>query len=253
MKNYKFLLVLLSVLLAGCVTQEEMLYIQGSQEKTTQTFNNPIEQTTIKAYDELYVEVSSFDNGNLNFMNNDGGRISGGRSEADLALISYTVNQQGQINLPLIGLITVKDLTAPQAAQTIEKELTGYLSTPTVKVTFVNKNITVLGFVKTPGRYQYVSGHINVFQALGMAGDIQEYGDRKSVTIIRDENGKIEKFAIDLTSEDILASQQFYLQSNDIVYVKPMKRRHWGVQTFPWALTLSSITTFVLILNYIEK
>ena len=201
----------------------------------------------------IVCEVTSFDNGNMNFMNNDGSRISGGRSEADLALISYTVNPDGQINLPLIGLISVKNLTTSQAALQIEKELTGYLSTPSVKVSYVNKNITVLGFVKTPGRFQYVSDHLNVFQALGMAGDIQEYGDRKSVTIIRNENGKIEKFAIDLTTETILGSQQFYLQSNDIVYVKPMKKRHWGVQTFPWALTLSSITTFVLILNYIEK
>ncbi len=244
---------IIAILFSGCVSQEEMIYMQGSQNQVPQVFNNPIEQTPIKAYDELYVEVTSFDNGNMNFMNNDGSRISGGRSEADLALISYTVNPDGQINLPLIGLISVKNLTTSQAALQIEKELTGYLSTPSVKVSYVNKNITVLGFVKTPGRFQYVSDHLNVFQALGMAGDIQEYGDRKSVTIIRNENGKIEKFAIDLTTETILGSQQFYLQSNDIVYVKPMKKRHWGVQTFPWALTLSSITTFVLILNYIEK
>ncbi len=253
MKNSRLLSVFFAILLVGCVSQKEMIYVQGDSDQTHQTFNNPIEQTPIKAYDELYVEVGSFDNGNMNFMNNDGGRISGGRSAADLALISYTVNQEGQINLPLIGLLAVKDLTTSQAAQTIEKELTGYLSSPTVKVSFVNKNITVLGFVKTPGRYHYVSDHINILQALGMAGDIQEYGDRKAITIIRDENGRIEKFTLDITNETILASQQFYLQSNDIVYVKPMKRRHWGVQTFPWALTLSSLTTFVLILNYIDK
>lgn len=230
-----------------------MLYIQGHDTQEIKKFNNIINDIPIKANDELYVEVSSFDNGNLNFMNSDATRTSSARSAADLALISYVVNKEGQINLPLIGFLSVKGLTCTQAAAKIQQELDGYLSTPTVKVNFVNKNITILGFVKSPGRYNYVSDHINIFQALGMAGDIEEYGNRKSVTIVREENGVIEKMTIDLTQENILASSQLYLKSNDVVYVQPMKRRHWGFQTFPWTLALSTITTTILILNYIQK
>lgn len=243
----------MAILVAGCVPQRDILYLQSNKKNPTSIYNNRIEETNIKAYDELYVEVGSFDNGNFNFINNDAGRSSGGRSPADLALMSYTVNKEGEINLPLVGFISVKDMTTLEASIVIQKELEGYLTSPTVKVSYVNKNITILGMVKTPGRYNYVNDHINIFQALGMAGDIDEYGNRKSVTIIREENGKIEKFNIDITKDKILSNNDFYLKSNDVVYVAPLRRRHWGVQTFPWALTLSSITTTVLILNYIEK
>jgi polysaccharide export outer membrane protein len=247
------IIILLATIIAGCVPQRDLLYVQSEAEKHTAVYNNKIEETVIKAYDELYVEVGSFDSGNFNFINNDASRSSGGRSPADLALMSYTVNKEGEINLPLIGFIGVKDLTTLQASIIIQKELEGYLTSPTVKVSFVNKNITILGMVKTPGRYNYVNDHINIFQALGMAGDIEEYGNRKAIIILREENGRIERFRIDVTKDNILADNNFYLKSNDVVYVEPLKRRHWGVQTFPWALTLSSITTFILVLNYIKK
>lgn len=252
MKN-NIIIILLATIIAGCVPQRDLLYVQSEAEKHTAVYNNKIEETVIKAYDELYVEVGSFDSGNFNFINNDASRSSGGRSPADLALMSYTVNKEGEINLPLIGFIGVKDLTTLQASIIIQKELEGYLTSPTVKVSFVNKNITILGMVKTPGRYNYVNDHINIFQALGMAGDIEEYGNRKAIIILREENGRIERFRIDVTKDNILADNNFYLKSNDVVYVEPLKRRHWGVQTFPWALTLSSITTFILVLNYIKK
>ncbi len=247
------IIILFAAIFAGCVPQRDLVYVQSKGDSTPNTFSNKIEESVIKAFDELYVEVGSFDNGNFNFINNDASRSSGGRSPADLALMSYTVNKEGAINLPLIGFVKVKDMTTLEASIIIQKELEGYLTSPTVKVSFVNKNITILGMVKAPGRYNYVNDHINILQAIGMAGDIEEYGNRKAITIIREENGRIEKFKIDVTKDNILANNHFYLKSNDVVYVEPLRRRHWGVQTFPWALTLSSITTFVLVLNYIKK
>lgn len=243
---------LLAVCMAGCVPHKDLLYVHSSGTESVK-FENEAADLPIKANDELFVQVNSFDAANLNFMQSDASRSGVARSAADLALVSYVVNKHGQIDLPLLGAITVKDLTLSEAATHIQKELTGYLNTPTVKVSFVNKNITVLGNVKVPGRYYYVSDHINILQALGMAGDIEPYGNRKSVVVVREANGQIEKFRLNLTRQELLADKQFFLQSNDVVYVEPLHRQQWGVQTFPWALILSGVTTFILVLNYVDK
>ncbi len=249
----KIVALLILVHMAACVPQKKVVYLQEEMAASQElTFRNEKGKQIIKAFDQLYIQVSSFDNGQLNFMSNDANRYGGGRSEADMAMVSYSVDEQGNINLPIIGLFNVLSLTADAAAEKIRAELELYLNTPSVKVSFVNKNITVLGNVEQPGRYFYASEHINVLQALGMAGDITEYGNREYVVLIREHNNEVTKQRIDLTRVDLLADSRYYLQPNDIVYVEPLKRRHWGMQTFPWALILSGITTFILVANYIN-
>lgn len=217
------------------------------------TYQNKAGKMVIKAYDQLYIQVTSFDDGKINFMSNDANRYGGGRSEADLAMVSYAVDALGNIQLPIIGKFSVAGLNADEASEKIRLELEQYLNAPTVKVSFVNKNITILGSVTNPGRYFYASENLNIFQALGMAGDITIYGNRKYAVVVREENNKVTKKRIDLTNVELLGDNDFYLKANDVVYIEPLERRKWGIDTFPWALVLSSITTFILVANYIKN
>jgi len=249
-----FALLLVVLLLGSCVPHKEIIYLQEPDEINDKlAYSNPKQKSVIKAFDQLYVQVTSFDDGRINFMSNDANRYGGGRSEADLAMVSYTVDENGNINLPIIGDFNVLDLQADQAAEKIRLELELYLNAPTVKVSFVNKNVTIIGDVAQPGRYFYSSEHLNVFQAIGMAGDITIFGNRKYVVLIREVNNKVVKQRIDLTNVDLLGNNEFYLKPNDVLYVEPLKRRRWGVETFPWAIILSGVTTFVLVANYINK
>ncbi|MBS2099112.1 polysaccharide biosynthesis/export family protein [Carboxylicivirga linearis] len=252
MKTITSLIILLVVL--GCVPQKDIIYLQDeAMVDTLVKYTNENEKIKIKAFDQLYLQVTSLDDGRINFMSNDANRYGGGRSENDLAMVSYVVDDKGNIQLPIIGQFYVLGLNTDEAANKIQKELEMYLNEPTVKVSFVNKNITVLGYVENPGRYFYATEHINIFQALGMAGDVNVYGNRKYAVVVREENNTVTKQRIDLTDVDLLGKNTFYLKPNDVVYVEPMNKRKWGIDTFPWALILSGITTFILVANYINN
>ncbi len=248
------IIILLAVLVFSCVPQRDTVYLQSNEAASAgdKVFDNIKKENTIQVFDQIYVQVSSFDDGNINFMSNDQNRYGGGRSEADLAMVSYTVDQEGAIKLPILGKTIISGLTTEAAAEKVRSELDSYLNTPSVKITFVNKSITILGSVNSPGRYFYASEYLSVFQALGMAGDISEYGNRKEVVLVRDIDNKIVHKRINLTNIELLASENMYIQPGDVLYVEPLKRRHWGFNAFPWSIVLSSVTTFVLVANYLK-
>ena len=128
-------------------------------------------------------------------------------------------------------------------------ELSNYLKNPIVTIQYLNFKVTVLGEVKAPGSYKVNSERVSIFDALGMAGDLQINAKRKNVLVMR-EDGDEKVFAqLDLTSENIIHSPFFYLQQNDVVYVEPNKARIVGGNAGAFLpYVLSSISTLVAIL-----
>jgi len=250
-QSFTSLLVPLIVILTitSCVTNRRTVYTQKRDVGIDElSYFSPAlrENGLIKPGDELYLRVSSFDE-ETNFFSQSRDDIIG---RTDVTLISYTVNESGDLRLPYIGTIKVANLTLDEAADTIKQALDGYLNVPSVVLKFVNKHITVLGEVTRPGRYPFADVSLSIFQALGLAGDITYYGNRNNVMLIREENKVITRNYIDLTDESLFGSYFYYVKPNDVLYVEPLKRRRWGFQDFPFELILSSITTFLLILNY---
>jgi polysaccharide export outer membrane protein len=86
-----------------------------------------------------------------------------------------------------------------------------------------------------------------VYNAIGLAGDISDYGNRREVILTRNENGKNLRVSLDLTHAEILTSPYYYIQPNDLIYVSPLKKRFWGMREFPFTLIFSTITTALLI------
>ncbi len=246
-----FTLILLSGFLfssISCVTNKQMVYVQ--QEKEEKEIFEAIEKQDriIQTGDELYIRISSEDEQTNIFRQGPDDYIA----RTDITLISYLVNEEGFIRLPPLGDIQLKELKLDEASKVIEMALVGIISDPAVTIKFVNKTVTILGEVENPGRHEFYDQRINIFQALGYAGDIAEYGNRKKVMLIREENDVITRSYIDLTDEDLLTSYYYYIKPNDVIYVEPLKRRHWGIETFPFALILTSVSTFVLVMSYIN-
>jgi polysaccharide export outer membrane protein len=119
-------------------------------------------------------------------------------------------------------------------------------------VKLVNKEVTIIGEVRQPGSYTYVKDRINIFEALSLAGDITLNGNRNDVFIIRTINDSIAKIRIDLTNDKMLLNGDFYLRTNDVVYVKPRPSAKWSIITVPITLILSTVTTFLLVYSYIQ-
>ncbi len=207
----------------------------------------------IKPLDELYIRVSSFDDISYNFFGTQAeNRQMSYNSEIAVSLISYIVNDSGYIYYPIIGSVCLKDLTLEEATQKLKNLLDDYFNQPTVIIKFVNKNISVIGEVHNPGRYTYTKEHISIFEALSLAGDITINGNRKKVIIIREKENKVETRVVNLTKSNIFNSENYFIYPNDVIYVKHQSSSTWSTVSTPISLLLSTITTFILVLRYIE-
>jgi polysaccharide biosynthesis/export protein len=230
--------------------QRKLIYLQDSGNKQSDNkyefIRDEVEEVTIQPGDELYIRVTSSDEQPNRFS------MEGAMSIGDITLSSYTVNEKGYVKLPYIGEINLLNVSLQEAADTVEILLAQFLPLPSVFVKFVNKNITILGEVSSPGVYTFYNKHINILQAIGYANDIANFGDRKNVMLIREENGIVKKNYIDLTRNDILTSDLYIVKSNDIIYVQPLRRKKWGMETYPYTLFFTILTTGLMIWTYMR-
>jgi polysaccharide export outer membrane protein len=252
MRNYYFFLLII-LFFASCVPQRKMVYVQSPNEKAEYEFLVKNKKSLrIEPFDMLYISINSLDQSGYNFFHQENsGTMS--VSDASLSILSYTVSDSGTITLPILGKLKLQGQTLDEAANSIKNFTKNVLNNPIVSVRFANNSITVLGEVLRPGTYPYFKEQLNVFYALGLAGDITEYGNRRKVTLIREKNKIINKYELDLTKDEIFKSDFYYLRPNDVLYVQPLKIRRFGMKEYPIALVLSAITSAFLILNYFKQ
>jgi polysaccharide biosynthesis/export protein len=236
----------------ACVPQKNIEYMRDTEHLKTYTLQEPKEQR-IKPNDELYIRVSSFDEVAFNFFNNQTESRSTSMTDQSVSLISYVVNKNGNIYFPILGEVEVENLTLLEATDKLKKLLSDYFNQPTVLMKFVNKKVTVLGAVQQPGHYTFTENIPTILQVIGMAGGFTESGNRKEVTIIRHSDKNVQSIHIDLSKISFITSEYYFVHPNDIIYIKPLRSAKWNINAVPINLLLTSVTTFLLILNYINK
>lgn len=133
----------------------------------------------------------------------------------------YIVDSKGNIDFPHLGTLHVAGMTPEQVADDITARISAEVADPMVTVSIVNFKVNVMGEVKTPNQLKINSNRVTILDALALAGDLTEYGDRSNVLVIREDNGKRTYAHLDLNSSDVLNSPYYYLRQNDIVYVQP--------------------------------
>jgi len=239
--------------LTGCVTQRDLEYMQA-RDKNIQVYTEAeMPDYKLKPNDELYIQFSSLDPAEASIFADARGQQSTATLDPYGAyLISYSIDKDGFLLLPVLGRIQVKDRTLSQVSSILTDSLSHILSQPMVKVKLVNRYISVLGYVARPGHYAYSQDKLSIYDALGLAGDITIYGNREEISLTRTENGKNIRKYIDLTSPDILGSEYYYLRPNDMIYVKPLRKRFWGMQEFPFAIVLSALSVTLLFYTVIK-
>lgn len=164
----------------------------------------------------------------------------------------FLVDRDGNIQFPMIGKIKAAGLTKKQLKEEITKSLisNNILYDPVVNIRYLNYKVTVLGQVAHPSVINVPSEKITLLEALGLAGDITNFGERSNVLIIREEEeGKRITKHVDLNSNDLLQSPYYYLQSNDVVYVAPNKTNVANTNaTRIWLPSVFSALSFIIIL-----
>lgn len=239
----------------GCKTTtplEEINYMYGIG--TDQTYlNGPVpDDYKIRPDDQLYIKVISDDPLNSAFLNLSGTQSSSSTSSGSMELITFLVDNDGNISYPQLGEIHVDNLMIGEVQDIIQAGVDKYLQSASVFVKLVNRNITVLGEVLAPGQKLMVKNQLTIFEALGTAGDLTDWGNRQNVKVIRElPEGKYIA-ELDLTAPDVLQSPYYYILPNDIVYVEH-RDKVYGKKTVGYGqrlgLTLGVISMGLLILN----
>lgn len=216
----------LATTLFSCGSKKDIVYFQNIDDNSSSTSINDY-SSKIKPDDMLTITVSALDQDlarpfNLTTIAYDDNGTGIGRPTQQ----NYLVDTNGNIDFPVLGPIKLGGLTRMQATKLIKEMLDkDYLKDPIVNIRNVNFKVTVLGEVRKPGAYTIPNERITIMEALGMAGDLTLQAQRKNVLVIRDINGKIKKYRIDLTNADVFNSPVYYLTQNDVIYVQPNKSR----------------------------
>ena len=243
-----FFIGMLVCLLGACASPKDVVYLQDA--KVNSRVKAALQYRTVIHVDDLLSIVVSCDDieAALPFNTPMIGLGQNNTRSGNEQLYGYLVATDGTIDFPVLGKIKVEGLSRTELAAKLKEELSGYLKNPIVTIQYLNFKVTVLGEVKAPGSYKVNSERVSIFDALGMAGDLQINGKRKNVLVMREGDEKV--FAqLDLTSEKIIHSPFFYLQQNDVVYVEPNKARIVGGNAGAFLpYVLSSISTLVAIL-----
>ena len=238
-------LVIFLGLLSSCVTQRRVEYLQDKNKNIKSFKEVELPDYKLKPNDELFIQISSLDEAAANIFSNVRQEI-GYVEPYGASLLSYAVDKEGYLFLPLIGKILVKDKTISEVSVLIKESLNHILNQPIVLVKLVNRYVSVLGEVKNPGHFAYSQDKLTIYDALGLAGDITDYGNRNKVILIRNVNGENIRVNVNITKSDILASDYYNLRPNDIVYVKPLRNKFWCMMQFPFEILFSALTTALL-------
>ena len=161
------------------------------------------------------------------------------------------VDDDGNISLPFIGNIYVKDLTINEAREKIENALDMYLNDISIIVRFVSNKVTVLGEVSLPGQHAFYDEKITVFQAIGFAGGATAFGDLSKVTLVREKDNVIRYYYLDLTKKNIASSEYYYLLPNDILVINPIKAKYRELRDYALSLTATVLTSISALLSII--
>ena len=261
-KSVLYLLLFISVLFSSCISTQDLIYLQKKNNSDGETMiaaveskpyrlqTNDVLSITIKAIDPKLVAIFS--------PSNDGG--AGGKSESGLYFDGFTVDDHGNIRIPVLGELNVIGYTLDEIRVRVEKQLLAE---------YFNKEANIFVTVKLAGFRYVINGEIGntgtktlfqeqvtIMEAIANSGDITITGDRKAVTIMRKTPTGVQMHDLDLTDINVMQSPYFYLQPNDYIYVKPLKQKTWGtgktgIESLGTIITLLSLatTTFLLLKN----
>jgi polysaccharide export outer membrane protein len=167
----------------------------------------------------------------------------------------YLVDAQGDIQFQGLGRLHIAGYTRALLKDTLSLLLKDYLKNPYFNIRFLNYRVTILGELGKPGVYTIPGEHLNILEALGLAGDITIYGRRDNVMIIREENGKRSFGRLDLTKPEIMESSYFYLQQNDVVVVEPNKTKAASSDVTGRNITIAAtvVTALAVVVNLLRK
>ncbi len=253
--KFAFLLAIAGFALSSCVTARKVNYMQEPDKYIPHYADTlSFEDYELRIGDRLYVYVYSLDE-NVSKMYNAGGSgsqmrqqmmMSGGSSYGSYDLYTYLVMDDGTIDFPTIGKIYVRGLTTREVKRKLEEELSKLLeeipgfATVSVEVNIVNRSFSVIG--AQSGRYMITKEKMTIFEALALVGDLGEFNSRKEIKLVREKEGVTTIKTFDARSKDIVNSEFYYIEPNDIIYIRQIPGYSFGINSASTVLGVTATT-----------
>jgi polysaccharide export outer membrane protein len=248
MNKLYFFLILFS--LSACYSLKKVTYIQTEEDVFTVPINPVI--YLVQPNDILNIKVQSRDAEQSSYFNISTESRNIQANPASLFLSGYSVNQDGQINLPIVGEIKVSGLSIEQIRELIQSEINRYLLDAIVLVKLTSFKISVLGDVKNPGTNYVYNNQATIFEALSAAGDANLSANHTNVKLMRQIDGESRVIKLDLTDPKIIGSPYYFLMPNDVIYVETSKENIVRHNLVLFTVIFTAISTSLLILSFIQ-
>ena len=246
--NRKYLVLCVSFFaFSSCITNRDLEYIYSNEE--IKEVKEDLHAYKLQSGDLLSVQISTTTEQQHDFFNKE----NTANSQLMLQnpyLYGYLIKADGNLDLPSLGTVKADGLTLEELENKIKNIAVSYFESPVVKLNIINFEITILGEVNKPGTFKIINNEVNILYALSLSNDITQFGNRRKIKVIRNENNLNRVFYVDLTKQGVLNNADFMLQPNDIIYVAPLKDnffRSINNLTNIVSISISAVTLFLLI------
>jgi len=253
-------IIVLAIISTSCIPNKNLIYFQGEASKNQALQKLQNEPYKLQVNDMIDIQIKSADEELVAlFQTTTNENNSTLRYNVEsIYFNAYSIDRHGNIRLPYLDDINVLGYTTTEVRKKIEKEFEIYFKNPEdvfITVKLAGIRFTVLGEVKSTGSKILYLNQVNLVEALATAGDISLTGNREKVSIFRKNIDGTKRFDINMLDVNSFDSDNFYIQSNDIIYVEPLRQKSWGtgtsgMQTITSLIAvLSLVTTTILLIN----
>lgn len=236
-------LFIIAIVFSSCISNKD---IDIFSSKDPIVFKTTDYSKKIKVGDLLSVNINSSTPKEYNLFNS---QTVSTTQNFNPYLEGYVLNDSGYVNLPILGSVYLLGKTMREAEIIIFEKSKFHLQNPTVKINVLNYEINVLGEVRSPGKFLVQKSKINILDAISLAGGFNMEANRKKVKLIRLNDNKSKIIYFDLSDVSVANNPNFYLESNDIIFVLPVKKRFLVINNLSSAISivLSTISLYLLI------
>lgn len=251
--------------LAACIPNKKIIYLQNLPEdqNTAQESGglipyeveeyrlqyNDVVDITMKTTSAELNEILLVQNSDNPIRNIDGLNIG------DIFFLNgYTLDNEGLVDLPLVGSLKLVGLNVNEAKAAIEEKLKHYITENNyfVRVRLGGIRYSALGEFNHPGKYTVLQNRVTIFEAIANAGDMTTLANRKEVLLIRQYPDGSRTHSINLLSDKIMSSEYYFIRPNDLIYARPMLIKQLGTgmtMAQSLQLMLSVITVIILFIS----
>ena len=256
------LLLFAGVMFTSCVSRKQLIYLQSNDDGATRMMKAvPTPEYRLQANDIISIKIKALKPELVAIFNisesTTNANSAQNRGEEANYFEGFSVDDRGNIRIPIIGELNVMGMTLEEVRIKVEKELLeNYFNKEAnifVIVKMAGLRFTINGEINAPGTKTMFQEKVNILEAIANMGDITITGDRKNVTVIRQYPYGTEMHDIDLTDIKVMESPYYYLQPNDYIYIKPLPQKTWGtgktgIESLGTIITLLSLATTTYLL-----